>query len=286
MTQPAPIAPDFAEQLRADIAANRIQLPTLPEVALRVRDAVESENTSAAEVAEIVTQDPAVAARLLQVANSALYRARNPIDNVQMAITRMGVKLVRNLVISLAMKQIFQATSEALDDAFREIWTDSLEVAAVARVFSDNVDKLEPEQAMLAGLVHNIGALPILTKLDHDIGFDTEPEIIEKLLNELAPELGCMILREWQFPEILQNVPRDCLDLERTREKADYADLVLVSRLQHLVATGRADERSNVMQWENYSAFNRVGLYTEITVTEMEEETSERVAAAREMIDS
>ena len=157
MTQPASIAPDFAEQLRADIVANRIQLPTLPEVALRVRDAVESENTSAAEVAEIVTQDPAVAARLLQVANSALYRARNPIDNVQMAITRMGVKLVRNLVISLAMKQIFQATSDALDDAFREIWTDSLEVAAVARVFSDNVDKLEPEQAMLAGLVHNCG---------------------------------------------------------------------------------------------------------------------------------
>lgn len=285
MTQTATIAPDFAEELRADIAANRIQLPTLPEVALRVRDAVESENTSAAEIAEMVTQDPALAARLLQVANSPLYRARNPIDNVQMAITRMGIKLVKNLVISLAMKQIFQATSHDLDETFRELWNDSLEVAAMARVFSEDADGLEPEQAMLAGLVHNIGALPILTKLDHDFGFDTDPELIEQLLAELAPELGCSILREWQFAEALQNVPKDCLDLERTREKPDYADIVLAARLQHLVATGRADERSDVLQWEHYSAFSRIGLYTEIIVEEMEE-PKEQVAAAREMLDA
>ncbi len=279
------IAPNFAEQLREDIAANRIQLPTLPEVALRVRDAVESENTSAAEVAEIVTQDPALTARLLQVANSPLYRARNPIDNVQMAITRMGVKLVKNLVISLAMKQIFQATSQDLDTAFRDLWNESLEVAAIARVLSYNVDGLEPEQAMLAGLVHNIGALPILTKLDHDFGFDTEPALIEQLLTGLAPALGGEMLREWQFAETLKNVPEECLKLERSPDRPDYADLVLVARLQHRVTVGTADEHEDMPAWENYSAFDRIGLQTEITVMEMEEPGGQ-IAAVREMLNA
>ncbi len=277
------IAPNFAEQLREDIAANRIQLPTLPEVALRVRDAVESENTSAAEVAEIVTQDPVLTARLLQVANSPLYRARDPIDNVQMAITRMGVKLVKNLVISLAMKQIFQATSQDLDTAFRDLWNESLEVAAIARVLSYNVDGLEPEQAMLAGLVHNIGALPILTKLDHDFGFDTEPALIEQLLTGLAPALGGEMLREWQFAEALKNVPEECLKLERSPDRPDYADLVLVARLQHRVTVGTADEHEDMPAWENYSAFDRIGLQTEITVMEMEEPGGQ-IAAVREML--
>ena len=285
MSLTQPVTPDFAEQLREDIAANRIQLPTLPEVALRVRDAVESENTSAAEVAGIVTQDPALTARLLQVANSPLYRARNPIDNVQTAITRMGVRLVKNLVISLAMKQIFQATSHDLDTAFRELWNQSLEVAAISRVLSYNVEGLEPEQAMLAGLIHPIGALPILTKLDHDYGFDTDPVLINALLAELAPELGCEMLHEWQFAEALREVPRECLDLERSRERPDYADLVLVARLQHLVTVGKAGEREDMPAWENYSAFDRIGLQTEITVMEMEEPGGQ-IAAVREMLSS
>jgi HD-like signal output (HDOD) protein len=283
MSQTAQAVPDFAEQLRADIAANRIQLPTLPEVALRVREAVENENTNAAGVAGIVTQDPALTTRLLQVANSPLYRARNPIDNVQMAITRMGIRLVKNLVVSLAMKQIFQATSDALDKAFRELWNDSLEVAAIARILSHNVDGLEPEQAMLAGLIHNIGALPILTKLETDMGFGTDRRLIKSLLHELAPQLGCEMLREWEFAGEVRDVPKECLDLTRSPAKADYADLVLVARLQHLVTVGKADERTDMPQWENYSAFGRIGLQTEITVMEMED-SNDQIAAVRDML--
>ena len=274
--------PDFADQLREDIESNRIQLPTLPEVALKVREAVESENSTAASIAEMITQDPALTARLLQVANSPLYRGRNPIENVQMAVTRMGLALVKNLVVTLAMRQIFQASSEALDKTFRALWADSLEIASIARVLSYNVDSLDQEQAMLAGLVHNIGALPILTKLDNDFGFETDPNLIKELLAELAPKVGCEILRKWQFAEALLNVPRDCLDLKRILPKPDYADLVLVARLQHLVYTGRNDARSCLTMWEHYSAFERVGIETEVTVLESEE-SADQIAEARNM---
>jgi HD-like signal output (HDOD) protein len=91
------------------------------------------------------------------------------------------------------------------------------------------------------------------------------------------------MLHAWQFAEELQDVPRDCLDLERSPAKPDYADLVLVARLQHLVTVGKGDERTDMPQWENYSAFDRIGLQTEITVMEMEG-SNDQIAAVRDML--
>ena len=75
-------ANNLAQEIRDDIEHNRIQLPTLPEVALRVRDEVESENSNAGAIARMVASDPALSARLLQVANSPLYRGRVEIDSI------------------------------------------------------------------------------------------------------------------------------------------------------------------------------------------------------------
>lgn len=283
MPQTAPIPPDFAAQLEADIAANRVELPTPPEVALQVREAVDSEHTNAAELAAIISRDPALSTRLLQVANSPLYRGRVPIENVQMAITRMGLKLVKNLVLSLAMKQIFQATSSDLDAAFRNLWSESVEVAAIARLLCLNIEGLDPELAMLAGLIHNIGALPVLTKLDHELGYDAEPALIGRLLAELAPGLGSRMLREWDFAEEIAGVPEACVLLKREVPEPDYADLVLVARLQHLATVGRTDAETDMTRWEDYSAFERVGLHTEVIVLEGED-TSGQIAAVRELL--
>jgi HD-like signal output (HDOD) protein len=275
--------PTFAEQILEDVATNRIQLPTLPEVALRVREAVESEESDAASVAEIVTQDPALTTRLLQVANSALYGSARRIDNIQMVVTRLGLKLVKNLVISLAMKQMFQATSDALDHAFRRIWNDSVEVAAIARVLATGVRGLEPEQAMLAGLIHNIGALPVFARLELELGFEADRALVEHLLNAVAPALGRDMLREWQFADCLVEVPVACRDLKREREEADYADLVLVARLEHLASSGQADADSCPTEWPNYSAFARIGVDPEITVLELEG-PAEQIAEVRSLI--
>jgi HD-like signal output (HDOD) protein len=107
----------FLEELYQAIDERCLTLPTLPEVALRVRDAVEREDSSANQIANIVATDAALSARLLQVANSPLYRGRDPIDNLQIAVARLGIRLVRSLVVSLIMQQIFQATNDLLDPA-------------------------------------------------------------------------------------------------------------------------------------------------------------------------
>ena len=229
---------DLAGEIRAEIESNKIQLPTLPEVALKVRDAVESENTDAGKIAAMVAHDAALSARLLQVANSPLYRGRVEIDSIQQAVARLGLKMVRSLVVSLAMKQIFQATSDALDRQFRRIWDDSLQVAAISRVLANQVPELENEQAMLGGLIHNIGALPILTKIDQRWGWEADEGLITDLVAELAPELGTRILRHWNFAESLRDSPTACHDLAYDPGPfPTYADIVLVARLQHLASS-------------------------------------------------
>lgn len=275
-------ANNLAQEIRDDIEHNRIQLPTLPEVALRVRDEVESENSNAGAIARMVASDPALSARLLQVANSPLYRGRVEIDSIQQAVTRLGLKMVRSLVVSLAMKQIFQATSEALDRQFRVIWDDSLQVAAISRVLANNLPMLENEQAMLGGLIHNIGALPILTKLEDEFGFNIDPELLSDLIGELGPDIGATILKHWNFASSLANIPVACQDLSYDPGPAPtYADVVTVARLQNLALKGRAGSDAD---WSTVPAFAKIGMEPEVVIVDMEGSADE-IAEVRNMLE-
>lgn len=273
---------DLAGEIRAEIESNKIQLPTLPEVALKVRDAVESENTDAGKIAAMVAHDAALSARLLQVANSPLYRGRVEIDSIQQAVARLGLKMVRSLVVSLAMKQIFQATSDALDRQFRRIWDDSLQVAAISRVLANQVPELENEQAMLGGLIHNIGALPILTKIDQRWGWEADEGLITDLVAELAPELGARILNHWNFAESLRDIPTACHDLAYDPGPfPTYADIVLVARLQHLASSAAPSAHAD---WSRVPAFAKIGMDTEVVIIDMQG-PAEQIAEVRSMLE-
>lgn len=262
-----------------DIDNDRIQLPTLPEVALRVRDAVESENSNAKQISDIISNDAALSARLLQVANSPVYRGVNEIDSIPMAVTRLGVKLVKSLVISLAMKQIFLATSESLDHLLREAWDDAVQVAAISRVLATQVPNLEPDQAMLGGLIHNIGILPILTKLDSENEMEVDFDTVDHLMIQIVPEIGSHLLKKWRFTSNLANIPSECVNLIRDEPTpADYADIVLVARVQHLSLSGRLN-----VDWANIPAFTRIGLDTQVESIEALAPPAEEISEVREI---
>ena len=258
----------FLEELYQAIDEHRLTLPTLPEVALRVRDAVESEDSSANQIANIVATDAALSARLLQVANSPFYRGCNPIDNLQMAVARLGIRLVRSLVVSLIMQQIFQATNDLLDKRFRQIWEESVQVAAISRVLAQNLKHLDKEQALLAGLIHNIGALPILMMADQYPELLDDPNELDRVLTLLSPSIGQRILREWDFPDSLIKVPSNFLNLAYQSEgPANYVDVVIVSRLETLREQGHP---INNEDWSSIPAIAKVGLEPEVHVIDIE----------------
>jgi HD-like signal output (HDOD) protein len=258
----------FLDELTQAIDSNRLTLPTLPEVALKVRSAVEEENSSAKAVADIIANDAALSARLLQVANSPLYRGRVPIDNLQMAVSRLGVRLVRSLVVSLIMQQIFQPTNDLLDKKFRQTWEESVKIAALSRVLANNHDHLDKDQAMLAGLIHNIGALPVLAMAENQDELLQDEGELDRVIDSLSPIIGGRILRSWDFPASLIEVTQHFLDFDYDNpEQVDYAEVVLVSRLE---AIANGDRGIPMDQWGEIPAFAKVGVETEINIIEVE----------------
>jgi putative nucleotidyltransferase with HDIG domain len=261
-------AKELLQLLKEEIRSNKLVLPTLPEVALRVRDAVESDNATAGKIADIVATDAALSARLMQVANSPLYRGRVMIEDIKMAVTRLGNALVRNLVTSIVIQQMFQATSSALDTRMRALWAHSIEVAAISRALASQYPHILPDQAMLAGLVHDIGALPILVKTEEIPELLDNEKRLDKIIHKLHPIIGKVIMNSWGFPETM-------IEVATQHENLDYdggpqptlVDIVIVANIQSKIGT--PDELTD-LDWDNIPAFQKLGLQSEVLVIEME----------------
>ncbi len=255
----------FYSELKKAVESDQLVLPTLPEVALKIREAVESENTSAQQIAETLTQDASLSARLIQVSNSPLYRSRTPIEDLQMAVTRLGIHMVRDLVISLAMKQIYQATSDVLDKHFRQSWNTAVEVAAICRMLATTVPGLNPEQALLAGLIHNIGALPILVMAEDDDDLFNDSDALGKVIDELSSRVGALILKTWNFGDSMIEVIKEAHNFSYDHAgTANLVDIVQVALLQ-------GGHEPKEVDWSNVPAFSKLGMDTDVNVVEIEE---------------
>jgi len=227
---------EFLTELVDAIKHDRLTLPTLPEVALKIRDAANDPEVNSNTLSSVIGQDAALAARIIKVANSPLMRGAVSVDNLQLAITRMGISFVRNLATGLAMEQMFQATHDMVDKRLRRSWEHSLEVASISHVLASNFTKLKPDQATLAGLVHEIGILPILTLAEDNPEILEKESVLDKIISRLHGRVGRAIMKAWEFPAELLDVPMGCLDFTRQSEGsgADYVDVVTVAKLQSL----------------------------------------------------
>ncbi|MDC0662617.1 HDOD domain-containing protein [Marinobacter sp. SS21] len=265
------ITQDLAEAIEKD----KLVLPTLPEAALKVRDIAESDDSSINDLVKVISSDTALSARLIRVCNSPLFRGSRAIENLNAAVSRLGMAYTSNLAMGLAMEQMFQATSDMIDRRLRTTWQTSTEVAGICHVLAQHYTRLKPDQATLAGLVHLIGVLPILRYVeDNDI--QISGLMLDKVVDELHPRIGGMILKKWDFSPELQSVPQEYTNFLRQTDKADYADLVMVANLQLVAGT---EHPWTEMDWKAVSAFARLGLDPDIDMSEEEDLNAEMEAA-------
>jgi len=271
---------DFLVHVNNELEANRLVLPTLPDIALKVRDSVSKGDASAQELAEMIATDPALSARLIQVANSPLYRGTNEIKNIQMAVTRLGNSTIRTLITSLVMQQMFKPTTATLEHYFRSVWEQGVNVSAICRALSAFVPSLNADEAMLAGLVHQIGKLPILTLVEKIPEFKDSPSRLEKLLEKAHPHVGKLIMDNWNFPAELKQVASEYVNFTRDHDgPADYVDLVQVAFLQSIAGT---DHPACRVDWSTVPAFAKLGLQADAEILEIEG-VSEEIELAQAM---
>jgi len=257
------------DELNEAIETDTLMLPSLPEVALEIRDVAENENTTTQQIVDIISQDSSMSARLLKVVNSPLYPSRIKIDDLNMAVTRMGIRQVRDLVTNLAMKQMYQPTSAIMEKHFRGAWDTSVEVAAICQMMASSAVKgIKKEQALLAGLIHNIGSLPILLVVENDEDLFNDQEALSSIILALRGRVGEMILKSWNFSDNLIDVVTQCHNFNYDHDgEANLVDLVQFTLLQGgFIADEAAPE-----DWSLVPAFAKLGVDVEVDVVHMEE---------------
>ncbi|KAF2406336.1 HD-like signal output (HDOD) domain, no enzymatic activity [Pseudomonas antarctica] len=225
------LAEKVQQALVTAIDNDDLVLPTLPEVALKIRQAAEDPEISINHLSKVISRDTALSARLIKVVNSPLMRATQEVTDLHTAITRLGTNYSSNLAIGLVMEQIFHARSEVVELKMREVWRRSLEVAGVSYALCRSHSQLKPDQAALGGLVHQIGVLPILTYAEDHYELLSDPVSLNHVIESIHPLLGDKLLGGWDFPEMLAKLPGQYLNLERDSASLDYIDLVQVAVL-------------------------------------------------------
>ena len=277
-----PISQKVYKAICDAIAADKLVLPTMPEMALKVRDAADDPETDIKKLADIIGHDAALTARIIKVANSAIYRGSRDIEDLNMALMRLGLATTSSLAIGLAMEQMFQATTDMVDQRLRSVWSASAETAGLCNMICKFQTKLRPDVATLAGLTHQIGVLPVLQFAEHYPALLRDSMTLDAVIREVHAPLGVKILTEWEFPKEICQVPSEHMDFERDIVKADYADIVTVAMLQSMAANGK---HYGDLDYANVTAFKRLDIDPDIENT-VAEDLDEEMAAAMQLLNS
>jgi HD-like signal output (HDOD) protein len=219
-----------------------LNIPSLPDVAIKIRNAIQND-AGVADIVKIIQYDPVFSAKLIGLANCPLYRGATPVKSCLEAVTRIGLNATRNLVISLSINRIFKTDSPIIKKYLDEIWKESLSISIISYILATITKQVNPEEALLAGLISNIGTVPFLSfTANFPQKYCTESDIILALPYIKGP-VGYKILRDWGFVEEYLEIPLYADDwYQNNSEKLNLTDIVVLSRLHYKIGQKKTSE--------------------------------------------
>jgi HD-like signal output (HDOD) protein len=234
----------FIQSLASELSAGKVDLPSFPEIAVRVRRILSDPNSSVDQVVRVVGSEPALSARLMRIANSAsLNRSGKPVTDLRTAINRIGHNMVRSASISFAMAQIRKSNKlVGLEDQLKQLWNESTSVAALSFVLARTCTRVNPDEALLVGMMHGIGKLYVLTRAVSHPELFTSGGMIEQIVGEWHASIGKAILENWEFPESMAQAVGEQEELARHEpEQADLSDVLAVAILMSRYSASEPD---------------------------------------------
>jgi HD-like signal output (HDOD) protein len=242
----------FVERLAKDLRDERLELPAFPEAVIRIQRMLQSPDTRTDDVVRILSSEPALAARLLRMANSAEFRRTDQnITDLKNAVARMGFNMVRSVAVAFAMRQLRRKDiyTRAAQAQLEQAWEQGLTVSATSFVLAKRFSKLNPDQALLTGLLHVLGRLYIIMR-SQDTPELSDAEISE-IINGWHATIGKAILETWGLPESLQHAVEHQDEFDGAQEgDVSLTDVLLAAKL---LARGETDGR-------RFPALQRLGM--------------------------
>lgn len=201
-------------QMLEDIArelAGEVIFPTYFDAVLRLRKVLQDPNQSIASIAAAVSIEPLISAKLLHLANSVAYNPEGrALVDLKAAITRLGLNAVRSAALSIVMTQLLRAKGMAeFSELTHSLWEHSIKTAAAARVIAKNLTRLNPEEAMLAGLIHDLGAFYMLYRATQYEELRDRPESVKYLIIQWHESIGVSLLNALGIPEEIVDATTD-----------------------------------------------------------------------------
>jgi HD-like signal output (HDOD) protein len=257
----------FVERLAQDLRDERLELPAFPEAVIRIQRVLQSPDTRTDDVVRILSSEPALAARLLRMANSAEFRRSDQtITDLKNAVARMGFNMVRSVAVAFAMRQLRRKDtySPTAQLELEQAWEQSLNTSAACFVIARRFTRLNPDQALLTGLLHVLGRLYIVMR-SKDATELSDAEM-RQIIDGWHASIGKAILETWGLPEALQHAVerQDELEVEQDGE-VSLTDVLIAAKL---LSKGETDGAK-------FPALRRVGVAANNGTQPMEKHAEE-----------
>jgi putative nucleotidyltransferase with HDIG domain len=221
-------------------------LITLPDVYLRITRLIDDPNSSAADIAKAVNQDPSFTIRLLRVANSALYRFPSAVDTVAKAVSVIGTSQVRNLALSMSVASSFDGMLNELV-SMPNFWRHSLYCALISRHLARQAGRCDRDALFTAGLLHDIGELVIFNRLPEQakesllLVLDSQDELPihaaeHQVIGFDHSAVGGELARQWNLPPLLEECIAHHHEIAGARQHPREVALVHIGNVLALMA--------------------------------------------------
>lgn len=250
------------QQAEAAIEDDKLILPSPPDAMVKIMAVLDDVDASPRKIAMELNRDPALTARIIKVANSASYQQQNILTDLGQVIPRLGLKLIKTLVTSHMMMQMFAPPDAAHKQRLGQLNLHSLKVARYAYAIARLSRTVPAEDALLAGLMHDIGYLPLL-----QINTNMNEKTFDAFLFNYHPKVGAQLLKKWHVPDAIVLAVAEHENWKRTvNGKADLADVVLIA---NLICT--EENHPAFVESSSISAYERLGIARDSDLSELSE---------------
>jgi HD-like signal output (HDOD) protein len=216
------------ETLQKKMASDGLHLPMFHHVALKLQGVLAQDDFDINQVAAMITEDQALASQTLRVANSAFFAGLSKVSTIREAIVRLGARQVANLVMLITQQATYRSSDKTMGGYMYRLWKHALGCAMGTKWLAEKTGLREmAQEALLAGLLHDIGKLFILKVLEeiqasHQEMVNLSDAVILEVLDLLHAEQGCLLMQQWNIPDIYCTIARD-----HHREVYDTSDALL-----------------------------------------------------------
>lgn len=269
----------FVAELAEEVSKGRVELPSFPDVAVRVRKVLADEQVSNEQIARVVGSDAGLAARVFTLANSvALNRGGRTISELKTAVNRIGQNNVRTAAVSFAIAQLRRASElKHIASELEQLWQEATMVAALCYSIASRAPGMNADESMLAGLLHNVGKIYILARANRHGHLFKDPAALGQVMRDWHANVGKAIVENWGFPEHIAEAIAEHENIDRSAGQADVTDVLTAAVMMSGFAGHQADLELNM---QGVKAFWRLGLDNDKCVHVMQD-CKEEIAALR-----